>query len=84
MKGLKKLTSLMLAIALVLSISVPSFAAQDTNSLTVNNTGKADHTFELYQIFTGDVVKGKKSISNIKWGNGVTNPTGSAEEAAKK
>lgn len=84
MKGLKKLTSLMLAIALVLSISVPSFAAQNTNSLTVKNTGKADHTFELYQIFTGDVVKGKKSISNIKWGNGVTNPTGSAEEAAKK
>lgn len=72
MKQLKKLAGVLLSIAVcavMIFTAVPAMA--DTgNSLTINNTGNTAHTFELYQIFTGDYSDG--SLSNIKWGNGVT------------
>lgn len=53
-------------------------ATKNTYTLTINNTGKTAHTFELYQIFTGDLAtpkddndSGTKTLSNIVWGNGV-------------
>jgi len=44
-----------------------------TAVLTIENTGKTAHTFELYQIFTGDLfIDGdKKTLSNIEWGASV-------------
>ncbi len=53
-------------------------ATKNTYTLTINNTGKTAHTFELYQIFTGDLAtpkddndSGTKTLSNIVWGTGV-------------
>lgn len=86
MKTLKKLTNLFISLFMVFALTTTVFAGGDDttgasttetgttgavkNSLTINNTGNTAHTFELYQIFTGDYSNG--TLSNIKWGNGVT------------
>ena len=59
----------LLAVAMVCAMAIPAFAAgTGSNTLTIN--GKtAGHTYEAYQVFTGDL-KGKV-LSNIDWGNGV-------------
>ena len=51
-----------------------------TSSLTVTNIGESEHTFELYQIFVGDVTPvdpatdpATATLSNITWGTGVSN-----------
>jgi fimbrial isopeptide formation D2 family protein len=52
--------------------------SSNTNSLTIENTGNTTHTFDLYQIFTGDLTsegendEKKYTLSNIEWGSGVT------------
>ena len=71
----KKLAGIFLALALaittLLATGTAVFAADTTgNSLTVKNTGSTAHTFELYQIFTGDLSDGV--LSNMVWGNGVS------------
>lgn len=73
MGKLKKLMGLMLTLLMIISTVNPTFA-QGTSSLTVENTGKTPHKFELYQIFKGEVSNGengKLKLSNIEWGNGV-------------
>ncbi|XVG94907.1 isopeptide-forming domain-containing fimbrial protein [Eubacteriales bacterium KG127] len=80
MKNLKKMSSLIVALMLIISLGIPSFAA-DNNSLTITNTGETNHSFELYQIFKGDL-NGNK-LSNIQWGDGVTSPGGDAAEKAQ-
>lgn len=88
-KKLKSLLALVAAFAIVFAMSITSFAAEsDTktgNSLTINNTGKTAHTFDLYQIFKGDYSEG--TLSNIQWGNGVSEDgqktLGDAATAAK-
>lgn len=40
-----------------------------TYSISINNS-TVGHTYEAYQIFTGDLVDGV--LSNIKWGTGIT------------
>lgn len=68
-KAMKKLMAALLAVAMVCAMAIPAFAAgTGSNTLTIN--GKtAGHTYEAYQVFTGDL-KGKV-LSNIDWGNGV-------------
>ncbi len=66
-KAFKKLLASLLALAMVCALAAPVFAAttEDLNS----------HTFEVYQVFTGDVAtvgtKPKTKLSNAKWGDGV-------------
>lgn len=38
--------------------------------ITINNGGSG--TYESYQIFTGDLSTDETTLSNIKWGNGIT------------
>lgn len=75
MKHIKKLASLLLALVMVLSLAVTAFADEPTTySITINNS-TADHTYEAYQIFTGDLSTneaGNKVLSNIVWGSGVS------------
>ncbi len=59
-----------LSLVMIMAMGLTVFAAGVPNSLTIMNEGKTKHTFELYQIFTGDLSEG--TLSNIKWGNGVT------------
>ncbi|SFG63244.1 isopeptide-forming domain-containing fimbrial protein [Oribacterium sp. WCC10] len=45
----------------------------DKYNFTIKNTGKTAHKFEIYQIFKGEltVTDAKRSLSYIKWGEGV-------------
>lgn len=72
MKHTKKLASLLLALALAFALAVPAFAEGKTYSITINNATEG-HTYEAYQIFTGDLAEkdGKKVLSNIVWGSGI-------------
>jgi len=78
MKNYKKLVSLLLTFAMVLSLATAVFAdettpTETTYKITVNN--KADgHVYEAYQIVTGTLyieeIDGelKKTLSDVKWG----------------
>lgn len=75
MKLFKKLASFILAFAMVMAIAMPSvvMAADNTTyKLTLQNTVK-DHTYEVYQVFSGTLStkEGKKVLSDLKWGSGV-------------
>ncbi len=76
----KHLMTLILSAVMVMAMGLIVFADEtSTYSLTIQNTGKTQHTFELYQIFIGDLKEEKDSdgnvtsrtLSNIKWGDGV-------------
>ncbi|MCH4083307.1 MAG: isopeptide-forming domain-containing fimbrial protein [Olsenella sp.] len=92
-KMLKGLVAVFAAAAMALTLAPTAFAAETTPTtykLTLNNT-TTGHTYEAYQIFTGDLstnTKGEKSekvLSNVKWGTGVTyTGTESAAEVAEK
>ena len=78
---MKKIIALLVAV-LMITASVSALAAEPTrtfntlaktdttSSLTIKNTGKTAHSFELYQIFKGDI-DNTGTLSNIEWGNGV-------------
>ncbi len=69
MKKAKKFLSVFIAIVMTLSLAIPAFAA-DSYKITIENSVEG-HTYEAYQIFTGDLHG--TVLSNIKWGNGQTN-----------
>lgn len=69
MKRMKKLASLLLAMVMVLSMTITAFADEKTYSITINNSAEG-HTYEAYQIFTGDL--SGTTLSNIVWGSGVS------------
>lgn len=69
MKRMKKLASLLLAMVMVLSMTITAFAEETTYSITINNSA-GGHTYEAYQIFTGDL--SGTTLSNIVWGSGVS------------
>lgn len=79
MKRVKRLASLMLALILVFCMSMSAFAEETTYSITINNSTEG-HTYEAYQIFTGDLHEGV--LSNIKWGSSVSNSAGLGDAAA--
>lgn len=60
----KKFASLLLAMIMVFSLGITAFAEENT------------HTYEIYQIFTGDYSEG--ILSNVKWGKNGTGTEGEA------
>lgn len=73
MKHMKRFASLLLAMLMVFAMTATAFAAE-TYSITINNSTEG-HTYEAYQIFTGDLSTnetGGKVLSNIVWGSGVS------------
>lgn len=68
---MKKAINALVAVFATVAMAVAGFmgagsalAAEATNTITGPSNG---HTYEVYQIFTGDLVNGK--LSNIKWGS---------------
>ncbi len=59
---MKKIVSLLLTMVMILAMSIPVVAA--------------DHTYQIYQIFTGDYSDG--ILSNVKWGENGTGTKGEA------
>lgn len=63
--------ALLAAFALVLAMAVPAFA-DGANQYTISVPAGSNHTYEVYQIFTGDYSSDGK-LSNIKWGQNSKN-----------
>ena len=80
MKNMRKIAGILLALVMVFALAAPVFAAE-TYSITINNTASG-HTYEAYQIFTGDLSDG--TLSNVEWGSSVTNQTGDATAIVEK
>lgn len=64
MKKMRKVFAVLLTAIMTLSMAVSAFAA--------------DHTYEVYQIFTGEV--SGTTLSNVKWGKNGTGTEGEAVE----
>ena len=84
-KAMKKLMAALLAAAMVCAMAIPAFAdgSSSTGTAAVTKykiTAPANgHTYEIYQIFTGDYDASNPSmLSNIKWGANGTGTTGEA------
>ncbi|MCD7888455.1 MAG: isopeptide-forming domain-containing fimbrial protein [Oscillospiraceae bacterium] len=69
MKKLKKLLSIVLAVAMVMSLAVSVTAT--TYSITINNDTNG-YTYTAYQIFAGTLSDDETTLSNITWGSGVS------------
>ena len=78
MKHTKKLLTLVLAVVLVMSLGITAFA--DTTKTYTITAPATFHQYEIYQIFTGDLVEedGNLVLSNVKWG---VNGTGYVADA---
>lgn len=70
MKRVKRVLALLAALALVLAMAVPAFA-DEANLYTISVPAGSNHTYQVYQIFTGDYSNGK--LSNVKWGQNSKN-----------
>jgi len=86
MKNARKLTSILVLIAMLFMIAAPAMAeGEDGYTITINNNTPG-HTYEAYQIFAGDL-SSEGVLSNIVWGSGVSNdaaaPDNLGDAAAK-
>ena len=83
-KTFKKMLSLVIALAMVMAMGLTAFAEEAptyTITITKDSTDKAAHTYGAYQIFKGNLAEenGKKTLSNIQWGDNVTSATAITE-----
>lgn len=86
-KAMKKLMAALLAVAMVCAMAIPAFADGSSSTSTAAVTRytitapKNGHTYEIYQIFTGDYDASQPSmLANIKWGKNGTGTAGNAVE----
>lgn len=76
MRKVKKLLGLLLAAVMVLAMGATAFADEGDPTISAPDNG---HTYEVYQIFTGDYSEGdnsQKVLSNVKWGQNGTGTQG--------
>ena len=66
---MKKLVAIILSLTMILSLCICASAA-NTEKFTLTITGATGHTYEVYQIFTGDIAKeGDKTVlANVLYG----------------
>ena len=71
MKNMRRISAVLLALVMVLALTANAFAY--TISITPNTNDAANHTYEAYQIFKGDLAESgnKKVLSNVVWGDNV-------------
>lgn len=89
-KAMKKLMAALLAVAMVCAMAIPAFADSSSSTGSAATTKytitapKNGHTYEIYQIFTGDYAPSNKTmLTNIKWGkNGKGGAVGDAVDQA--
>lgn len=70
MKKIKRVLAFMTAMVMMLAMGM-TVSAADPCSITITNTS-AGNIYAVYQIFTGTLSNDKTTLSNIKWGNGVS------------
>ena len=74
MKYTRKLASLLLALVMVFALATTAFAAENTT--TISAPAGSTRTYDVYQIFNGDLHEGV--LSNVKWGRNGTSTEGDA------
>ena len=87
-KAMKKLMAALLAVAMVCAMAIPAWADGSSSTSTAPVTTlytiaapHNGHTYEIYQIFTGDYDPLQPSmLANIKWGKNGTGTAGDAVE----
>lgn len=74
MKKVKRMLALLAAFALVLAMAVPALA-DGAKQYTISVPAGSNHTYKIYQIFTGDYSKEgtTNKLSNVKWGQNSKN-----------
>ena len=70
-KAMKKLMAALLAVAMVCAMAIPAFAY---NTWETEENLDTKHDYGAFQIFTGDVSEDNKKISNVNWGENITEP----------
>lgn len=82
MKQAKKIASILLALVMVFALATTAMAdegdAPSTTPTTYTITAPTDstHTYDVYQIFTGDL--SGTTLSNVKWGKNGTETEGAS------
>ena len=75
MKKMKRLASLLLALAMAFGLTATALAAETTDRVDVNvdDQGPEGHTYTAYQILKGTLSEreGKEYLVDIEWGDGV-------------
>ena len=73
MKKMKKIFALLIAMVMVLgTMNMTVYAATNQHTITINNTdANGTHTYEGYQVFTGNLNAAEDVMSDIAWGTGV-------------
>lgn len=80
MNKLRKLTCLLLALMMVFAMTATASATGNTSTITAPDG--STRTYEVYQIFVGDLDPESKVLSNVKWGkNGTGTEGGLVDEA---
>lgn len=75
MKIMKKMFALLAALVMAVGMSAVAFAADVSISAPAGST----RSYEVYQIFTGDL--SGTTLSNVKWGTNGTGTTGTAVDS---
>ena len=73
-KIMKQLLAFFMMLAMVMGLGVTAFAANNTYTITIDKS-TSGHQYTAYQIFAGDLAtdaNGNNILSNITWGNGIT------------
>lgn len=84
-KQVSFILALLMIMVTVVSAIMPAkaYAEKEKYTLKLKNDGKTEHTFEIYQIFKGDL--SDKTLSNIEWGTGIKEDAkAKLEDASKK
>ena len=79
MKKTKKLAAVLLALVMLVAFAIPAFAQTGDYSITITPT-TANHTYNVYQIFSGDIsgtdvnITGTSgyTLTNIQWGSSIS------------
>lgn len=76
----------LLAACAMMPATMSAFAADDAAITITGISTKVAHTFEVYQVFTGDITTGEndaKILSNLKWGASVVSYKENSTAAAQ-
>lgn len=72
------IAAIAMAVAGLLGVGT-AYADDGTYTISIDSSAETNHTYEVYQIFTGDYANGV--LSNVKWGKNGTGTEGEAVDA---
>lgn len=70
MRKTKSLLAMVCAIVAACVLAIPAFAASGNHTITINSK-TSGHTYEAYQVFSGELDTEEDTLTNINWGDGV-------------